>query len=228
MNAPALVFHLPTPTAVPPPQLPAPQGHPLVNAYPDESIATPAPGAAIVLSGQLKRGIDTLYHQMGALPAITNQQTFDLVRAVVKDASTMRRHVEASRQSAKRPFLDIGSAIDAVARPFIERLDALIKEGKDQERDYLIEEQRRRDEAERARQAAEALALQDTSRPTAPLVPVVVLNEVTAPLQTRNEVVVVDELKYLMLDMVKIRREALEGVVIPGVEVRRITDVVAR
>ncbi len=230
MNRPAR-FHTPAVPVVPP-TLHPPTGNALTSAYPDSIIPTEAPSTAIVLSGQLKLSVDVLYQRMDSLPTIVDQTTFDQVRALVKDASTLKRHVEASRQAAKRPFLDIGSAIDATARPFIERLDLLMSEGKNQERQFLIEQVQQQAAADPARAAAEAAALLDTSRPTAPLVPAVIHQEFKAPVQTRNEVVIVDQMlvprQYLMLDMAKIRLEALEGVVIPGVEVRKVTDVVAR
>lgn len=207
-------------------------GNPLVSKYPDVVVPTPAPSTAIVVSGQLTQAVDTLYARMDTLPVITDQTTFDHVRALVKDAATLKRHVEASRQVAKRPHLDIGKTIDDAAKPFIERLDLLISEGKNQERQFLINEEQKRLAAEAARAAAEAAALRDQSRPTAPLVPVVMTQQITAPLQTRPEVFITNEAaiprEYLIVDMVRLRADALAGKVIPGVEVRKIVDVVAR
>ena len=199
---------------------------------PDEVVPTPAPGTSLVVSGQLKQSINTLYRRMDLLPTITDQGSFDLMRDLVKDASNLRKHVEASRQIAKKPFLDIGRKIDEAARPFIENLDALITEGKHQETEFLIAEQKRNAEAEAARAAAEAEALKDTSRPTPPLVPVVLFTPTQAPLQSRSKVNIVNEAllprEYLVPFIQKINADALAGKVIPGVEVVMETSVVAR
>lgn len=220
------------PIPVPPPMLPAIPTQAESVLYPDAVIATPAPSTALVVSGQLKQAIDGLYERMGNLPAIVDQVTFDAVRDLVRDANTMRKHVETSRQLAKRPFLDIGNTIDATAKPFLERLDVLIVEGKNQERHFLAERDRLIAEANERQRLLELEAQKDTSRPTAPLMAVAMPAVINAALATRPEVVIVNVAliprEYLVPDMVRIRADALAGKPIAGIEVRRVTDVVAR
>lgn len=206
--------------------------NPHAIAYVDEVIATPTPSVALVVSGQLKQAIDGLYARMGNLPVLADQLTYDAMRELVRDAATMRKHVEASRKVAKQPFLDIGAKIDETARPYLEQLDVLIAEGKNQERAFLADRDRQIREAQEKQRLAEIEAAKDTSRPTAPLQPIALPPVINAALARRPTVVIIDVAliprEYLVPDMVRINADALAGKAIAGVAVQYVTDVVAR
>jgi hypothetical protein len=201
--------------------------------YPDDIISTVTPGTTLVVSSGLKQHVAILFQRMDALPQIVDQGTFDAMRSLVKDAHALTKMIEAQRQLAKEPFLRTGQAIDAAAKVYLNQLNVLVQEGKSQETAFLVERDKLLREQEERRRAAEAEAAKDTSRPTAPLVPLTApLEAIKAPLMTHRRVVIVNEAlipgDYYILDMQRLEADALAGVAISGVTVVEESIVVAR
>lgn len=167
--------------------------------------------------------------ELEAAPPITDQASMDLVRAIAAKANTLLKQIEAERKMAQKPFDQVIQAIRAAAKPVTERLEEVVAECKAQIAAALAEQEAAARKAEAERLAALAAAKNDPSQ-----VPVVALptQQLTAATQSRKEVVVVDPNQvpdqYWVLDMAKIKADALAGVVIPGVEVREVRVVVAK
>ena len=201
--------------------------------FPDIVIPTTAPHTTLVVKGELQARVSAITQQMIALPEITDNDSFQGVREVVKMASALKREVEASRQLANGPFNAVIQAINTAAKGVIAQLDAVITEGKQQETAFLVEQQRKQaEEAERIRKHEEE-ARKDQSRPTAALPITALPQAIDAPLATRPDIEITDELaiprEFLMVDMVKLRRAVLaEGRDVPGVKKVIRTQVVAR
>lgn len=192
----------------------------------------PMQNFALLATVDLVSRVDAAEQAMAEAPAIIDQTTMNAVRAVVKNAKKVFNDLDAARQAIKAPFLEMEKRIDGAAKPLLERLRRVMNEGKLQESDYLTERDRQLAEEDQRRKANEALAAQDTSRPTAPLVLMTLPEVVEAPLSSRKEVTIVDPAvlprQYLVPDMARIRADALAGVVIPGVKVETVQTLVAR
>lgn len=208
----------------------------------DLMVKTPLPQTAVVVSGALLAEIDRLWEEMGAAPAVVDQPSMDAVRSVMARSRSLITQIDGARTASKAPYLAVGKTIDAAAKNVTARLQQIVDEAKGQIEDFIAERDRQIAELERQRLEAEAearrvqqaaLAAGQPVRPTAPLAVVPLPPEaVKAPIQTRPDVQVVDPSlvprEYLLLDMVKIRADALAGKVIPGVIVKQTTFVVAR
>lgn len=201
--------------------------------FPDIVIPTTAPHTTLVVKGELQARVSAITQQMIALPEITDNDSFQGVREVVKMASALKREVEASRQLANGPFNAVIQAINTAAKGVIAQLDTIITEGKQQETAFLVEQQRKQaEEAERIRKHEEE-ARKDQSRPTAALPITALPQAIDAPLATRPDIEITDEMaiprEFLVVDMVKLRRAVLtDGRDVPGVKKVIRTQVVAR
>ncbi len=186
----------------------------------------------VVAKQELLTLVDSREEQMGAAPAIVDQTTFNVVRAVVKDAKQTHTLVNAAREVAKAPFLEACRRIDAAAKPLLDRLALVMAEGKQQQADYITERDRAIAAENAARALAEAAAKQDTSRPTPALTPITLVEPLQAPLQARRWVEIVDAAliprEYLVPDMARITADALAGKVPPGVRVVEGSTLAAR
>ncbi len=198
-------------------------------------LIVPTPGMptfAVLAKAEMVAKVDQREQALIDAPAITDPTTLTAVRKVVKDAKTLWNDIEASRQMVKAPYLDACTKIDAAARPLLARLQAIIDEGKNQQGEYIIERDRLLAEEEANRKLAEIAAMQDTSRPTAPLIAPSLPSPIDAPLQSRPRVEVVDPVQlpreYLMPNYALITADALAGKAIPGVVVHRESIIVAR
>lgn len=194
----------------------------------------PLPGTSIVVKAELLAQVAALEQAMGDAPVITDQASFDIVRDVVKRSRALYNLVEAQRAAVKAPFIAVGKALDAAAKPILARLDDIAAEGKAQETAFIVERDRQVREQEAARVAAEAAArathaaLAQAGRPTPELVVLQPVPVINAPLTTVRTVVVKDEAAipdgYWVLDRTRLERDALalhaQGApMIPGVEV---------
>jgi hypothetical protein len=192
------------------------------------------PGTVVIAQGQLRQKVVALHEQMGALPDITDQASFDAVRALVKDAKGLEKAVDACRRIARQPYLTVVETIDALAQEYLAPLKAIQLEGKAQEGAFIVERDRKLAEAEQQRQIAEFEAQNavDASRVTAPLVIQEAVEEFTAPVSYHPEMKIVDEslipAEYRIIDMVRLRRDALAGKIIPGVVVEKVGRLNAR
>jgi hypothetical protein len=208
----------------------------------DLYLATPGPASVIVADHELQVAVDELYDAMETLPAITDQESFDAVRALVQRASNLRSDLEACRKRAKAPFAAIVDSIDGVAREIRERIEVIITEGKHQETAFLVERNRRIAEETRRQQqieeAARLAAAAEPTRPTPSLVPAVQaaavanIEAIKAPLATRRSVRITQQSlvpgKYWMLNMAAIEADWKLGVQVPGTEYVEEQYVVAR
>lgn len=187
------------------------------------------PNRAVVLRAEIVQQVDALVAELEAAPPITDQASMDQVRGVLTKASALLKQIETERKAAQKPFDQVIQAIRSAAKPVTERLEAVVAECKMQIATALAQQ-----EAAARKAEAERLAALAASNSGLPQVPVVALPTqlLEAATQTRKEVVVVDASQvpdqYWVLDMAKIKADALAGAVIPGVEVREVRIVVAR
>lgn len=187
------------------------------------------PNRAVVLRAEIVQQVDALVAELEAAPPITDQASMDQVRGVLTKASALLKQIETERKAAQKPFDQVIQAIRSAAKPVTERLEAVVAECKTQIATALAQQ-----EAAARKAEAERLAALAASNSGLPQVPVVALPTqlLEAATQTRKEVVVVDASQvpdqYWVLDMAKIKADALAGAVIPGVEVREVRIVVAR
>lgn len=198
----------------------------------DLILATKSPEVTVVADSNLVAQVTSMVQRLGDAPAITDQTSFDVVRAIVRDAKKTHNTIEAARVLAKAPFKGVCDKIDAMARTLFDQLNAVMTEGKSQEADFLIERDRQIAKEAEDRRIAEAAAMVDNDRPTAPIIAPVLHAPVVAPLQSRKVVTVVSpELlprEYLVPDMVRINTDALAGKIIPGVSVTSVSTISAR
>ncbi len=199
----------------------------------DIILQTAAPNTTVVVKAELQEKVGVIINQMVALPEITDNDSFQSVRNVVRAASALKKEIEAQRQIANTPFAGVIAQINAAAQAVAAQLDAIITEGKFQETHFLAERDRKIAEENARLRAQEAAARLDTSRPTAPLPMMQLAEKVDAPVASRPDIEVFDPKlvpdEYKVLDMVKIRRAVLvEGKEVGGV--RKVTNrqVVAR
>lgn len=194
----------------------------------------PAPAQyAVVAKEELLNAVADCEKAMGDAPLITDQQSFDAVRAVVKDAKAVFNNIEAARTAAKAPFVEAGRRIDAAAKELTTRLNAVMNEGKLQQADFIKERDDRIAAENAARAVSEAAAHLDTSRPTPALTLMQLPDPLVAPLQNRPPRIEVFDpsllpREYLMPDLAKIGTDALAGKLIPGVRIVQESNLVAR
>lgn len=187
-----------------------------------ELIIPGLPTEATALTGEERTMVD----QAGALARamLPIQTDADAVEAgaVREEIYTFYKLLEERRQAFKKPITAAGRQIDAAFKAPLDALDGALATVKATLTAWTIQVERRRREAEEAaRQAAPADAV------VAPITPAIMAAQSSASLvQTREfrEVVVVDAAalprKYLVPHFPNIRADALNGVAIPGVEVR--------
>lgn len=208
----------------------------LCDEVTDVAVPTLTPNRVLVVYAKTFADVHDQENALTVAPAITDQPTMNAVRAIVKSSKKLWNDIDAARQLAKAPFLDACKAIDAAARPLLDRLTDVMNEGKHQEGTYLIERDRQLREDEDRRRAAELEALKDTSRPTAPLIAPTLPAPVDAPLSQHKVVTIVDPAlvpdEFWVIDQPKLEKAALEaaaaGKTIPGVTVSTVSRVVAR
>ncbi len=187
---------------------------------------TRLPGVAIIATAELRAKVTELVLRMGDLPEITNQESFDAVRKVVKDARSLERAVDACKRLARAPYLAIADTIDDLAVQYLEPLRMLQLEGKAQEHAFILDRDARLAELAILQAKADAEALLDTSRPTPAITVIEQPEALVAPVSYHDEMEILDASiipdEYWVLDLVKLRREALAGKNIPGVTVKKV------
>jgi hypothetical protein len=189
--------------------------------------------ARIVMDPAIERLVSADERKMGALAAIENQQTADTMRKFLVEVKKDFNCIEAARTLVKEPFLTICQMIDDAARGPKERLQAIIDDGKEQQRVWIAAEEARRVAEETRRRAAETVATKASSRPTAAIIAPVLHETIDAPLTTRSDVEITDydqiPPEYWMIDMVKLRHDMLTlHKAVPGARVVTGQDVVVR
>lgn len=199
----------------------------------DLILQPPQIGPTVVLSGALIAEVSSLEQHLGALPAVTDQGSLDAVRAVMVAASRLAGQVDAQRANAKRPWAEVGKAIDAAAKPVITRLELVKGEAKQQIEAFLREQDRIKQEAARAQAIAQAAATAALQQGNAPQLQVTVLPaEIKAPTQRRPTVRINDfqliPREYFDLNTERVREALLSGKVVPGAELIEEYHVVAR
>lgn len=199
----------------------------------DLILTPPQIGPAVVVSGALIAEVATLEQHLGALPAITDQQSLDAVRAVMVAASRLAGQVDAQRANAKRPWAEVGKAIDEAAKPIVGRLTMVKNEAKSQIEAFVLEQDRIKAEAARAQAIAQAAAAAALQQGNAPQLQVTVLpTPISAPTQQHRVVRITDialiPKDYFDLNTNRVRQALLEGKVVPGAELVEEHRVVAR
>lgn len=202
----------------------------------DIILAQQAIGPIVVVSGELQTSVTTLIERLGALPAITDQASYDALRKVGREAGALVKAVNAQRANAKQPWTDVAKAIDDAARPITAALQAVIDEVKGQGTLFLAEQDRLRIAAEEAARIAQATAnAAMAAQPgNAPVLAVTVLPmEIVAPTQTRPEVEVLDLSiipdEFWDLNLARLRQAVVtDGREIPGARKIMNTHVVNR
>ncbi len=192
------------------------------------------PVQSVIAHDELVQRVTEREDALGAAAAITDQASMNVVRTLVKDTKKLYNLVDAERQRVLAPFKDAVDKINAAAKPLLTRLQDVMNEGKFQEGVYLIERDKKLADEERIRREAELLAMQDTSRPTAPLIAPTLAQPVEAPLNSVKEVKIVDEAKiprhYYVLDRARLDADAKAGIIgiAQGVEVTTVGIITAR
>jgi|HubBroStandDraft_2_1064218.scaffolds.fasta_scaffold118123_3 hypothetical protein len=190
--------------------------------------------ARIVMDPAIERLVSADERKMGDLAAIENQPTADAMRAFLVEVKKDFNCIEAARTLVKEPFLKICQMIDEAARGPKERLQAIIDDGKEQQRVWIAAEEARRVAEEARRRTAEMVATKTTSlRPTAAIIAPVLHETIDAPLTTRSDVEITDydqiPPEYWMIDMVRLRHDMLTlHKTVPGARVVTGQDVVVR
>lgn len=213
--------------------------------------------SVVVVSAPLVDAVDRLMQAMDAAPAITDEPARVVVHQIGVDANRLLKEVDVQRQMAVAPFLEAQKAINAAAKAITDDLGQLVAEVRSQEEDFINERDRQLALAEAERKRAEAVAELERQkamaaarlsaagpaavvapppfvRPTAALTPIPQAAPTAVPMTSKPEVVVIDESKvpaeYWVLDMVRIRRDALAGKLTgaDGIEVRKTKRVVLR
>lgn len=225
-------------TIVPPEEVPAMLNSvDGANCVEVRDVVVPVPPApaqyAVVAKEEALNAVSIREQQMGDAPLITDQQTLNVVRKVVKDAKATYNEIDAARALAKAPFLEATRRIDEAARPLLDRLNRVMQEGKLQQADYIKERDDKLAAENTARAVAEAAARLDTSRPTPALTLMQLPDVLDAPIQNRPPRVEVFDAaqlprEYLMPDMARISADALRGKTIPGVRIVQESNLVAR
>jgi hypothetical protein len=189
--------------------------------------------ARIILDPAVERLVSNAERQMGALPAVTDQASADGMRRFLVVVKKDFNIIEAARELIKAPFLDICRQIDAAAKLPKDRLQAIMDDGKEQQRLWIAAEEARRAREEQARRAAEVTATAASTRPTQAIIAPVLHETIDAPLTSRSDVQITDydqiPAEYWMLDMGKLRHDMLTlKKTVPGATVVTVQDVVVR
>ena len=159
----------------------------------DLILTPPTIPTTVVVAAAVIDMVDKAEQAMTDAPVITDQASFDSVRAVMVNAQLVERTIDSQRQLAKAPWFAVGKAVDDAARPYIQRCEAVKAECKTQMAAFIVDQDRIKAEAERARAVAEAAAAAMLKPGQAPQLSVQVLpQEIAAPMTRRREVEVFD------------------------------------
>jgi hypothetical protein len=155
-------------------------------------------------------------------------------REIMVEVNTLVKEIEDQRTNAKRPFLDTGKQIDALARKLSSPLEKCVTTLKIKLADYAMEIERKRIAADAARLRLEAQAKADAEQDgrTPALVTEVEVPEAAAVATTTVTDYIVDMDKlpkaYCMPDEQKIKAAIKAGLEVPGITVQKRKVVTAR
>jgi hypothetical protein len=200
----------------------------------NDIILSPQPMApSVVVQGEVIARVSALCESLIAAPAITDQASLDQVRAIMKGASKLVSDVDVQRSLAKQPWAAVATAIDDAARPIKDQLKAVVEECKEQIRVFLAEQDRIRAEAAKAQAIATAAAAASLAAGHAPVMAVTIQPQtIVAPTRKDYEWVVLDRslipAEYFDIAWDRINWDTDRGIVIPGVQKRETTTIVAR
>lgn len=177
-------------------------------------------------------------------------KTVPKIDTLFGNVSSCIKKVEDQRKEVKAPFLDLGKKIDAAANSVLipllsckERLGIMMvmyKREKEIEKQKELaraeeEARKRKEREEQAKGPAtsfEEAVEQQQPQAAQQVVKIEVPTFSTVKLVTRKELKIVDESliprQYLVPDTVKIRKELLEGAVIPGCRLEEVTSAGAK
>lgn len=131
--------------------------HPLMSKLSLIALRGSTPSVALVNGAEKTR--DALLRRLASIKKVDNQASLIRATDVLKEAREMLRQVEDSRKVIKKPVLEIGRKIDALADAFASSLDDAFRGLNHLVSEYMAEEERKRREAEEAR-AAEAARIE--------------------------------------------------------------------
>jgi hypothetical protein len=108
---------------------------------------------ALVVPADVLIRTEALSTKLKGLVAIGNTEEADDCASIMREARDLRKALDARRLETKRPLLDLEAKIDATAAGPMAALKAIDTQASDRLRVWEMAEQRRREEAERGRQA---------------------------------------------------------------------------
>lgn len=178
-----------------------------------------------------KKASELALKTTSALDAIvvTNDEDAERATVVIKEAKDMRTRVEAEKDEYVRPSKEIIEKAKTVYDPIISALKTAEQKLRDRVQAYLVEKEKNRQKKEDAVVAkVEAGTMKDTTavrklENIGEAKKSVAVGGVTLGLRKIKDIEIVDQAliphEYYVLDMVKVKKVALAGVVIPGVKV---------
>jgi hypothetical protein len=99
--------------------------------------------------------IDAMRAQAAAVQ-VTDQESHDTALTMIGEAKLMAKKIETKRVEVKAPYLNVCKAIDGFAGPLVQAIKGIVNTLESGIRPFIIEQDRRRRQAEQeARQAAE-------------------------------------------------------------------------
>lgn len=180
--------------------------------------------AANPTAGELRMAAVVQTYLAEIPPVLATHQDVELARETMRRAGVLASELETRAKTLAKPLTDLAKTVKAAPAELIADLEAAVKVCKDRLQRFEME--RRREEQIRLAEAEASAAIED-GRTTPDLRPTAAV-QVVAPAPkvstyTHSEVKVVDQslvpMDYFVVDMVKLRRDALAGVAIPGVVV---------
>ena len=154
---------------------------------------------------RFKAQIDAMRAQAAAVQ-VTDQESHDAALAMIGEAKQIAKRIETKRVEVKAPYFNVCKAIDGFAGPLVQSVKEIAGALEDKIRPWIIEQDRKRrqaeaearraaeearrkaeaEAAERARQAAAQAA--DKGEPPPPPEPVIVLSVPDVPTETKSRV----------------------------------------
>lgn len=165
---------------------------------------------------------------------ITDSASCTKAREVMVEINTLVKEIETQRTEAKRPFLETGKQIDALAKKLSAPFEKCVTQLKIKLADYAMEVERARIAADAARLRLEAQAKADAEKDgrTPALVTTVEVPEAAEVATTTATDYVVDmdllPKEYCQPDEQKIKAAIKAGLTVPGITIQKRRVVTAR
>ena len=122
-----------------------------MNPTPLEIVGEMPKSPLLVVGSETLALVDT-YATAAKLVSIESTEDYQAAAQLLANASDLAKTLEASRETAKAPFLQMGRKVDDAVRPHATRLTGIINNVRVKISDWRLAEERRRREEEEARQ----------------------------------------------------------------------------